>query len=245
MGTNLLKLRQILALVTSIVSVFGTNAYAECHQRILFIPQIHTNQLSGSDNPEVFQRVAEAQFEVARELISRKNIAVFAEGTYEPMTLDWYRSRASGGEEIIKNYRSSFPNSLSRTFGELNSDQRAKLVKAGGDLTLLLLGLIPKIYPIGSDQATENKFFSIAQQWLSSHPGQSLSEDSKMRYLTFERRDRLALQEINNFFKANPNRREATLLYGADHNFKLYPDLFNPECIFISESVKRVSDKLR
>ncbi|MGZ3770328.1 MAG: hypothetical protein ACXVCP_03080 [Bdellovibrio sp.] len=205
---------------------------SSCEHIIRFIPQTHIDQL-GNTMPDwmVAQMVGESQFDIANILLQHPSDPVFAEGTYHIIDLQWYKDNASDGMDTVQKYRNAFPNGIGQNFYELSYDQRYKLGVAGGDLTLLFLGQIKKIYPVATDAKEENEYFKEAQEWIRQHPGQDLQTDPKMNYIAMTRRERLALMQIKEFFSKNSSNRTVTLLFGANHNFKKYPDLFDPNCI--------------
>ena len=202
-----------------------------CARSILFLPQLHEDQLTGLNSAALTKMISQSQFAIATELFKHSNAPVFSEGTYAIMDLDWYRKNADDSESTIQKYKNAFPVGLPKSYSEMTVDQTYKIAKAGGDLTLLLLGLIPRIYPVATDATAEDNFFKISQAWLQAHPGHDFSEDPQMDYIAMTRRERLALQQVDDFFAKNQNQNEVILIFGSNHVFTKYPDLFDPKCI--------------
>jgi len=51
--------------------------------------------------------------------------------------------------------------------------------------------------------------------------------------LVYKEREVEALRSVNEYFEANPNKFQAIILYGTNHSFDFYSDIFPKECISV------------
>jgi hypothetical protein len=112
---------------------------------------------------------------------------------------------------------------------------------AGGDAISLMMGYTSILHRVVPNEQLQNQIIDKVQIWQVSHPGVKYypPEISK---LVFQTRENWALDQINNFFRKNPETRDVILIFGKDHNFKNYANKFPPECIFTPDGFFIPSD---
>lgn len=224
----------IITVYSLVASAYG------CPRTIIFLPQVHPDQLDTGNvakevDREMLNQSSHDQYLIAEYLEHHKGIPVFSEATYSQITLPWYLHHADHASETVQRYQTAFSKGLPDSFDDMTADQKWMLAQAGGDLTLLFLNELPAIHAVAPSAGVEYQYFAYAQEWIKNHPGQDLFKDSFFHWIGVTRRERIALGEIGEYFKNHPQNDSAILIFGANHNFQRYPTLFAPQCVLIPQ----------
>ena len=132
-----------------------------------------------------------------------------------------------------------FPHGLPNKFENLKIRQRIALVNYEAVFFELESGNIPLIHRVLESEEVRAKIYSPIQKWEEDHPGSQEPEPSEIVNLKFEKRERLALEQISEYFKTQPGQKDAVLIFGSAHRFDIYPDLISPACVVIPSQFKK------
>jgi hypothetical protein len=129
--------------------------------------------------------------------------------------------------------KSVFPDGLPNDCNKMTDLQKIKMVGNGADFIELMRQKITVIHRVVEDDQAQEQLFAPVKKWFSLHPGAMQAYSSEIASVIFDEREKLALQQINSYFAANPQQQDVILMYGSDHNFSLYPNLFPPQCVLV------------
>lgn len=186
---------------------------------------------SAEVDEEGIDEIAKSQFKIARYVGNNSDLPVFS----EQVDTDISVTTLSGSRlaSISKEYETLFGKDIPETYEALTPIQKQKLVRAGGELTQFMLRKISNLYKVVPDARTQDDLFlSISEQLKKLKTG-TVEFGSPLYQLVFDRREILALAEINRYFQTNPSKRDVVLVYGSIHDFSRHPGHFPPECILI------------
>jgi hypothetical protein len=232
-------MRTVYKVLTVAGAIALSSAHAEvCKQRIFFLPQSHDVQnipnaaLAESDRREV----AESQLKIVNYLERFPQRAVFSEqATTDDLDVSQFEP------EMLAQLKSMISNVFPRGYNldpkSLNEVQIKKLVDNGGEVIQMLRGRLSKIHRVLEDKETDDRIFEPILQWYSSHPKGSPYPPEIAR-LIYGAREEEALRQIVKHFAANPHEREAVIIFGTNHSFSFYPDIFPPQCIEVPQEFR-------
>lgn len=203
----------------------------ECKHRIIYLPQTHMSVVGGKQEISDVEELARSQFKIAKYLEKNPKLPVFSEQIDTTMTSKGIPEEKFN--EATKEYRDLFPNGIPATLDEMSADQKSKLGKSGGDLTQFMLRKIETLNKTVPNRQIQNKLFADMTAHFKKYPNQVVKFGSPTYKLIFDKRELLALDEINNYFKKNPEQRDVVLIYGSIHDFSRHPKSFPSECIVI------------
>ncbi|HRO66949.1 MAG TPA: hypothetical protein PL182_05245 [Pseudobdellovibrionaceae bacterium] len=225
-----------LPIVLTLVLLFSS-AWSEaqnCERKIIFLPQTHApdEMASPAPDPDLDLEIASSQLKVAQYLEKFPKTPVFSE-------------QAAGNDfsmklvpkETVKALRQLFaeqifPHGLPGSPSRMTKIQRQKLIDNGGDFVQLIRGRADIIHKVVGNQDELNEIFDPIQKWFKQNrPGTPYPP--KIGALVYGARERAALVQINEHFALNPESKKVILIYGQNHSFKFYEDLFPSECIHI------------
>lgn len=212
---------------------------AKCRQRILFLPQVHRSAVrSASELPERrLEQIAESQHRIALFISKNSNLPVFSEQIEKKISrkeLD--QKNKNLFLSLNGSYKTVFPSGLPEHFENLSLEQKEKLVSSGGDVVSFMLEKTGNLYPVtGENEADEEVGKKVNAQLTQRDLKQDLSAITELYDLVFRQRETMALKQIVEFFRKNPQQREAILVFGSMHDFRRYPHIFPEGCILIPE----------
>lgn len=125
-----------------------------------------------------------------------------------------------------------FPRGYDIDLQTLNEAQVKKLVDNGGEFIQMMRGHLSTIHRVLQDKQTADRIFSPINQWFSSHPSRSPYPPEIAR-LIYGAREEEALKQVVKYFASNPQERDAVLIFGSNHNFTFYTEIFPPKCIVV------------
>lgn len=206
----------------------------ECKHRVIFLPQTHASAFGNkNENYGTIESIAKSQSKIAEYLLKHKDLPIFSEQVDTTLTLVDFEK--SGADSVIKEYRSLFKNGLI-SYEELNQEQKQKLAMAGADATLLMLGKVPILHKVVPNRQIQDQIFSEVQKFflnLQRDGKKQISIDDPIFKLIYDKRENLALAEINAYFDVHPEQRDVILIYGRNHQFARHPEIFPSECILV------------
>jgi hypothetical protein len=220
----------ILILGTTSNAVAGQSG---CNHRILFLPQVHQSVVGDSPgvNAGSLEHVAQSQFKIAKFIERNSALPVFSEQV--DTSFSTRGVSAIQLSQVNQEYSNLFPQGLPDKYDDLTQDQKQKLAVAGGELTQLMLGKIDTLNKVVPNRVIQDRIFSQISEHFKRHPNDGVKFDSVIYQLIFDKREMLALSEINHYFEQNAGQRDVILVYGSLHDFSRFPKLFPPECILI------------
>lgn len=228
-----------MSVVSSVCIFVAASAQAEdCKHRLHFLPVLQPME---GENGVIanLESAAKVQFDIAHYLAKHKDLPVFSEQVWSDKSM---KATTPEFEAAAKEARSSFPSGLPAKYEQLTKDQKILLTNAGGDTVNLILGTTPLLRRTMEDEKSAETYFGKIQKWMEKNP--SAQEPSpEIESLMFEKRDALALDQVNEYFAANPTQKDAALVFGIEHleSFQRLESKFPSRCIvlpFEFQSVK-------
>ncbi len=209
------------------------SASSDCKHRIIYLPQTHESVMGSSVkvNEEGLDEISRSQFKIARYIGNNPGLPVFSEQVDTDISVTMLSS--SRLAPVGKEYEALYGKSIPATYEELTPTQKQKLARAGGELTQFMLRKIEKLHKVVPDAQTQDDLFRSISEGLKNQTTGTVEFGSALYQLIFDRREILALTEINKYFKANPFQRDVVLVYGSIHDFSRHPRVFPPQCILI------------
>lgn len=211
---------------------------AQCDRRIIFLPQTHAidRETSGSTAKDEPLKVAASQLAIAKYIDTNPELPVFSEQTVS-QTVVWKDLPEQVKTKARNIAKLNFADGLPDSIDEATAAQISQLNDIDAASLELIREKIPAIYPVISPQDKDQVFDPI-KKWTRANPDKPWPPE--IVKLVRDKRERLALQEILKFFKSHPHRRDVLLTFGSNHNFSIYPDLFDPACVFVPYEFHRV-----
>lgn len=219
-----------MAIIFFVWSAHAQTSLTPCNHQIFFLPQTHPDSLADDSTDE---EVARSQFKVAKFILTHPNIPVFAEGVHFDSTLAQAVARNPQNKDLYKSYQKPFKSGLPQSYENLTSNQRNELANVTGVLTMLFAEQLHEVHKTAMDPAEEDQDFEFFKKYEAAHPNVQLQPGSKAYNLVYTKRERFALEQINSYFKREPQQKQVVLVFGAIHDFNDYPDLFPPKCVIV------------
>ena len=222
-----------LPLVTLFFIFYQQSLATECKHRIIFLPQTHARDIKlfgEADINDDRDKVITSQFSIAKYIETNSKTPVFSEGASATKTLIWDKLTTEQKKKARDFSKSVFSNGLPETLHDLSENQKSVLYKADAASLALAMEKIPAIYRVINPEDYEIVFEPI-KKWIKTNPGKPWTPE--IRKLVRDKRERFALAEIRKFFDEHPEQRDVTLVFGSNHNFSIYPDLFDPTCVVV------------
>jgi len=229
-----MKLRLLIPVAAILFNgiAFGQTA-SDCKHRILLLPQTHPTVLSGSLQvlPENFDKTARSQFAIAKYLEQHKNLPIFSEQISSDKTL---QTVSPDFRKVAAQIKSMFPNGLPEKFDGLTDTQKNVISRAGGDAISFILRNTDMLHRVVENDQIEVQLIGKVSDWVQKNP-YSTTPPPEIENIIFNLREKMALDQINNYIKSHPNQRDVVLIYGSDHyySFLTHPDKFAPQCILV------------
>lgn len=232
----MLKLIKNCTAVVLFMALMVLTAHAaECSHRIIFLPQSHPTR---SDDLRHYtsdvDEVARSQFSVAKYIEQHRNVPVFAE---QAIARDYTWSDVDLKQ--LPSLNKMFPHGLPEKFENLSIKQKTALVGYEAVFFELELGNMPIIHKVLENEEVRSQIYFPIQKWEDEHQRSKELRPSEIVNLIFEKRERLALEQIFDYWKANPGQKDALLIFGSAHRFDIYPDLISPNCIVIPSQFQK------
>lgn len=205
----------------------------ECKNRIIFLPQTHardTQIFKHETTIENKDKVIESQFSITKYINENMYIPIFSESASVDKNLDWNELTEVQKKKAREFAKMVFPKGLPNSLLELSTKEKSIFYEVDAASLFFIKEKIQRIYRVISPEDYEIVYGEITK-WINANPGKPWS--SNIEKLVLETRERLALYEILKFFNKNSNQREVILIFGSNHNFSIYPDLFDPNCVII------------
>lgn len=230
-----MRLFFFLAISLSISAVIAK----ECRHRIIFLPQFHSSDYEKKKllTNEQKRLILDSQFRIAKYIEKHPNIPIFSEQTANN---DFSLNRLAVADQNLlkKYYHQIFPNGLPQNFGFLNDLQKQKLFNYGGDFVQVILGHVQILHKVIDNEKEKNEIYGPIQKWLDSSHSSTDSYPPEIGRLAYGARERAALLQAKKYFSANQNQKNAIMIFGLNHNFGFYQDIFPPECVIIPNEFK-------
>ena len=236
MKTKLGLLVSVLSLV-SVSSAFATQA-EECKHRILFLPVLQAGEGTESTAQEL-DAATKVQFDIAQYLSKHRDLPVFSERASSDLTM---AGANADFQADAKSLQQQFPRGLPEKFELLTKKQKTELLEAGGETASLILGNTPLIRRTFENEAIAKAHSEKIDKWIEKNPN-AQEPSPEIESLMYEKREKMALEQINKFFAAKPTQKDIVLTFSIDHRegFQMQEDLFPARCIvtpFEFQSVK-------
>lgn len=224
-------------IVPAALLLFNTLAHAQsvsdCKHRILLLPQTHATVLGGSLQvaPENADKTARSQFAIAKYLEQHKDMPVFSEQVSTDQTV---QTVSPDFKKAAARIKSMFPNGLPQNFDGLTEDQKNIIARAGGDAISFILRNTDMLHRVVENDQIEDQLIGKVSAWAQANP-YATTPPPEIVNTIFNVRENMALDQINNYIKANPSQRDIVLIYGSDHSysFRTHSDKFPAQCILI------------
>lgn len=225
----------------------GSLAQAEeCKHRILLVPQYHAVPIDGKMQAPFYwgDKITQSQFNIAKYLGEHKDLPIFSEQVSSDKSMETVSDEFK--EVILPIVKELFPQGLPKNYADLSAGQKDFITRAGGDTTSLVLGQTSVLRRVVESDDVQEKIFAKLGE-LELKYLNATKQPPEVSEIIFDQREKLALDQVNNYFKANPKQRDVILIYGADHqaSFRSHPSKFRAECIltpFEFQSVKSSSE---
>jgi hypothetical protein len=217
--------------------IFTTTAYAQsvsdCKHRILLLPQTHPTILGGSRQvlPENFDQTVRSQFSIAKYLEHHKNLPVFSEQVSRDQTV---QTVSPDFRQFAAQTKSMFPSGLPQDFNDLTDEQKNVIAQSGGDAISFILRNTDMLHRVVENDQVQNQLIDKVSDWAQKNPYATIAPPEIVNII-FNVRENLALDQINNYIKANPSQQDIVLIYGSDHyySFRTHSDKFPAQCILV------------
>ncbi|MFN8944309.1 MAG: hypothetical protein ACK5WZ_06765 [Pseudobdellovibrionaceae bacterium] len=224
-------------IVPAALLMFNTFVYAQsvsdCKHKIHFLPQTHPTVLGRSLQmfPENADKTARSQFAIAKYLERHKDMPVFSEQISTDQTV---QTVSPEFKKVAAQIKSMFPNGLPQNFDNLAEDQKNIIALAGGDAISFILRNTNMLHRVVENDQIQDQLIGKVSSWTQANPNARTPPPDIVNTI-FNVREKLALDQINNYIKAYPSKTDIILIYGSDHSysFKTHPDKFPPQCILI------------
>ncbi len=127
-----------------------------------------------------------------------------------------------------------FPNGLPQKFDSLTEEQKTVIARAGGDAISFILRNTDMLHRVVENDQIEDQLIGKISTWAQKNP-YATTPPPDIENTIFNVRENLALDQINNYIKANPSPRDVILIYGSDHSysFRSHSDKFPAQCILV------------
>lgn len=206
-----------------------------CAQRIIFLPQTHPSILGEqlSIAAQDYERTARSQFSIAKFLEKNPGIPVFSEQVSTDQKVETVSQEFKDTAAVIK---TMFPEGLPQTYEALSDEQRDVIARAGGDSISFILRNTDMLHRVVENDKIQDDLINRVKDWAQNYPT-AYGYSPEIYNIIFNVRERLALDQINKYFKNNPQQRDVILIYGSDHtySFRSHNDKFKADCFTIPE----------
>lgn len=166
-----------------------------------------------------------------RSLKPHKDFPVFSEQVSTDQTV---QTVSPDFKKAAAQIKSMFPNGLPQNFDGLTDDQKNIIARAGGDAISFILRNTDMLHRVVENNQIEDQLIGKVSTWAQSNPDATTPPPEIVNTI-FNVRENLALDQINNYIKANPSQRDVVLIYGSDHyySFRTHSDKFPGQCILV------------
>jgi len=206
----------------------------ECKHRLIFIPQTHKldSMVNATLDESSKRRVAESQLRIANFIDEYPDIPVFSEqvSTEDFILSSLDPAMRAQGEQMVQ---ALFPAPLITDPAQLTSAQVDLLYKRGAGFIQMFRGKTQHIHRVFENQAENDLIVNQLKAWFATNPDLEKGYPPEIAKLTYEDRERALLRQVNKFFAANPQERDVLVIFGANHSFMFYDDLFPSDCLLI------------
>ena len=136
--------------------------------------------------------------------------------------------------KVAAQIKSMFPTGLPQSFDDLSEDQKTVIARAGGDAISFILRNTDMLYKVVPNDQVEDQLIDKVSAWAKTHPA-STTPPPAIENIIFNIRENLALDQINDYFNANPTQQDVILIYGSDHYYSLltHSAKFPSQCIVV------------
>ena len=208
---------------------------ATCQHQIFLLPQTHATVLGGSleVTPENFDKTARSQFAIAKYLEKNKTLPVFSEQISTDQTVETVSAEFKQAAAQIK---TMFAKGLPVTFEELTEEQKNTIARAGGDAISFILRNTDKLHRVVENDQIQDELIGQVSAWAKNN-AYATYPSPEISNIIFNVREKMALDQINNYIKNNPTQRDIVLIYGSAHffSFQTHTDKFPPQCILVPD----------
>lgn len=235
---HLLKLFSILIIIVSACVAFGEVEF-NCPQRIIFLPQYHNldKNFAKTLEPHELETIARSQFRIAKFIEANNQLPVFSEQATRDFV--WAELPIPTRARLMSTMDMITPNGLPNRYEELDAEQKNKLIIEGGEFVQFMRGKVPVIHKTIESEEVFQKLYEPIRAWFQKNPGNMQSYSPEIKSIIYTQRERLALEQVQKYFDRNPQASEVILIYGANHNFNFYSDIFNPNCITVPRDFQK------
>lgn len=189
----------------------------------------------------MYEEVLQSQYAIMAHLLERQNDPVFLESATQEWIRDVELNPDDPSTELARQQvhalKILFP-SIPPYYSYLSELQRDILAEEGLSVGLMAkMGYVAAVMPtapLDSKKATYTleemlRFEGIRKGLIQAKDEEEAREAGEMMFNIFQRRERAALQRIQDYGKKNPQVKRVVLLFGALHDFvpyeKDFPDL--------------------
>jgi hypothetical protein len=206
---------------------------ATCPRRIVFLPQTHAPlELTYDDmSSDMRGDIARSQLKIVDYLDRHSPVPLFSEQMtqFDSDATDMPAEEIARLQKIVDD---AFPHGFDIDPDDLTELQIQKLVDNGADTIQLMRRKLTLIHRVVKDATTFTRIFAPIDAWFATHdPPFPYSTEIAARI--YGMREREALGQIVKFFASHPDEPEVAIVYGSNHNFSFYSDLFPSECITV------------
>ncbi len=235
---------QILRLTSQFIlwSFFGLSAanaqsVAGCEHQLIFLPQMHKiDEMTGLKlNENDVLKVAESQLRVAKYLETLTTSTIVFSEQVSTEDFIWSDIEENQKKEIENLAHAVFPNGLPADITSASSQQIKILYKRGAAFVQMIRGRLGRIHRVFEDQKQADSVVTPLKTWFATNPDLTKGYPPEIAELIYSKREEFALEQVNKKFLDNPDIKSAVLIYGGNHNFNFYPDLFPTSCISVPE----------
>ncbi len=222
-------IRLILIACSIFVAQLAEANAPACRHEILFLPQVHKFAVPGKTVQDDEEEAVLSQFRIASFLYANPQYPVFNESSGDK-DRDW--SDLKGALKPWVNYMARvFPNGRPPArYSELTQLQRKELLEQGGSGVIYKLGWIAKLHNVPRAGSALTELLNRVDEGLKGKDGDDEIPLDILELITTVR-ERMVLEDIRNYFIANPKQKKIVLVFGAGHDFRRHRDLFRPQCI--------------
>lgn len=229
-----------LLIILTLAGVFEYQAYAQqCTHRIFFLPQTHdADPMTGIPaNSEERNAAAYSQWKIADFIERFPGLPVFSENAgakdhnWEVFPADQREQTKANLKQLINE---EFPKGIPSRPEYLTPTQKERFIVDDADSVQMIRGRISEIKRVVEDSETMRQILEPIKEWYKAHPGDN-RYSPQVGVIVYGARERQALIQVNKFLATNPNQKDVILIYGSNHSFYFYPDLFPPQCVIVPD----------
>lgn len=236
----MVQLHKKLGSLVALFFMLGSFPYAVANKvNVDVFPMFHF--VDSKKDAVLDELVLKSQHEMMLYLEEHSNAYVFVESLYESRTKEEYFDSKSPQAELRGFYQKAiqvnFPNGVPFVYEQFTPNQKSIVEESGHAVEVMFqLGLVEAMLPTNSreefeslvaknvDHSNIDRLMAIMAGVLAPANAEEAAEFARFQVEVMEKREKLALENIQKFSERNPEVKNVVLVYGKNHDFMKYRD---------------------